>query len=151
VDGTWSKWTKLTSVVNPQTYYDDYNVTAGVTYRYRITCFKGDTESAARVSDNIVRIAGTTMSATAQTGKVKFVVKANATATSYTIERREVIDAANKVYGEWEAVVVNATDLELYDTTAEAGVTYQYRANCNKKVAGVTYTGYGKAYDVTAK
>jgi fibronectin type 3 domain-containing protein len=144
VDGAWSSWTRLTYVQKPNTQYVDYNVTNGVLYRYRIACVKGTEQSSARVSDNILRIGNTSITAAAYTGRVQLTIKANALAKAYEVERRTVIDG---VKGEWETVVAETTELVNWDNTTEAGVTYEYRA----VAINGTNRGYGKAASVTAK
>jgi hypothetical protein len=146
VDGVWSGWKRIDYAAKGTTSYNDGKETvAGRIYQYRVTCVKDTYQSAARVTDEVMYLTGTTTTVAAKTGYVQITIKAHNQATSYTVQRRTVIDGVN---GAWETIIMNTTELVVKDETAEAGVTYQYRTNTNNG----RFTGTGKASSsVTAK
>jgi hypothetical protein len=140
VDGLWGEQYRKVITDKDVTTWTDTAVVTGETYRYIIVCNKDGLNSKASDDVRLVKIANTTLSLSAETGRNKVTIKANAQATSYGIQRR-VAD------GEWETIVESTTELVYWDTDVVAGTTYEYRAVATNG----TDTCYGKAYSVTAR
>ncbi len=147
VDGVWSEQYRKTIVGADTVTWTDTTTVVGETYRYVIVANKDGLSSMASEEVRIMRLGNTTLSLGAYSGRVRLQIRENPRATSYRIERREVIDAENEVYGKWEIVVYKTTELINWDETTEAGVTYEYR--CNARYGD--YISYGKPYNITAK
>lgn len=148
-NGAWTGWTKVgTTTTNTIEFVDTSTQnTAGTQYRYMVRIYKGTDQSLGKSSEPIMRIAFTNLSAAKITGGIKLTWKANVCAESYLVYRRVVIDATNKVYGEWEQILEAGSDVLTYtDTTVEKGVTYQYSA---RAVNGTNIGGHRASSAVT--
>ena len=147
VNGVWDEQYRKTIVGADTITWTDTTAVVGETYRYVIVANKDGLSSMTSEEARIMRLGNTTLSLGAYSGRVRLQIRENARATSYRIERREVIDAENGEYGKWEIVVYKTTELVNWDETTVAGTTYQYRCNARNG----DYISYGKAYSITAK
>jgi fibronectin type 3 domain-containing protein len=144
IDGKWSAWTQIGIVMakNGCKLDDNKTLVNGAKYRYRVVAMKDTYKGGARASGEILRMPITLInSVTAKADGITVVIKANAQAATYDLQRRVV-------GGEWETIASDITDLTYVDTTVESGVTYEYSAIAKN---GTSTSSFKQSAQVTAK
>ncbi|MBQ6116230.1 MAG: DUF2436 domain-containing protein, partial [Oscillospiraceae bacterium] len=120
-----SGWTVLDNDVTENLYEDD-DVEAGKTYRYRVRAYNAQGSGAAANSEYVTVPASkpgdiVSVTAAASAGKITVSWPAAEYAARYAVAR-QVLGS-----GSWKSLATDVTDTSFEDTTAEAGKSYRYR------------------------
>ena len=131
--GKWSGWTKLKTTTALS--YTDTTAKAGVTYQYTACAYNGSYQSS-YVGTSIVRLTQPAVTAANAASGITASWKKVAGAKGYIVYRRQYSS------GKWSGwtKLKTTTALSYTDTTAGAGVTYQYYAQAYNNNATSSYT-----------
>ena len=119
--GKWSGWTRVkTGVIG--TSYTDTTVKSGATVRYTVKAINGNFTSYIKASNTTKFLAQPTVKVAKTTNGIKASWGKSAGATGYIVYRRTYSG------GKWSGwtQIKTTTAVSYTDTTAKAGVTYQY-------------------------